>query len=76
MGDNISHSHLLFECFCDYLLENILGIFFKKSFLIKIFLHTILLRFMLKNWQKMSFKKNQIHLQVFLLFKTKCYNVY
>jgi hypothetical protein len=45
-----------------------------KSFRIKKNLHTILLRFMLKIWQKMSFKKNQIHLQFFLLFKSKHYS--
>jgi hypothetical protein len=32
---------------------------------------------MLKFWKKyVIFKKIQIHLQVFLLFKSKCYSIY
>jgi hypothetical protein len=42
-------------CFCDCFWENILEIFLKNSS--NFVFHTILLRFMLKFWQKMSFSK-------------------
>jgi hypothetical protein len=64
--DNTSHTRLLFDYFCDCFWGNILRIswnFHEKVFktslnLKKLNLHTILLRFLLKIWQKISFKKN------------------
>jgi hypothetical protein len=68
--DNTSHTRLLYDYFCDYFLGNILKIFVKFSwknlwknlYNLRFFLHTILIRFMLKIWPKMSFKFFQIHL--------------
>jgi hypothetical protein len=64
--DNMSHTCLLFDYFCDCFLKNILKIvleyswkkfqiFFKKYLN---FFHIILLRFILKIWRKLSFSKN------------------
>jgi hypothetical protein len=59
----MSHTHMLFDYFCDCFLGNIPKIFLKYSskILLKNILnkkiHTILLRFMLKVWQKISFSK-------------------
>jgi hypothetical protein len=59
--DNMNHTHVFFYYFCDCFLGNIPRIFLEyswKSFqknLSKVY--TILLNFMLKNMQKMSFSK-------------------
>jgi hypothetical protein len=50
--DNTSHTCLFF----DYFWGNIFRIILKKSFEL-LFFHTILLRFMIKIWQKMSSSK-------------------
>jgi hypothetical protein len=78
--DNTSHIRLLFYCFCDCFLENVLDIFWEYFWEnlqknLKFFFHIILLRFMFKIWQKNLLKKIQIHKQVLLLFKKKCYNI-
>ncbi len=58
--DNTNHTCLLFDFF-EKNSYNILGIFLKKfskkSLKVKKNIHTILLRFMLKIWQEMSFSK-------------------
>jgi hypothetical protein len=77
--DNTSYTYLLFDYYCDYFLK----IFLKHSwksfrknlwiFFLKI--HIVLLRFMLEIWLKnVIFKKFEIHLQILLLLKCKCYS--
>jgi hypothetical protein len=59
--DNMSHTRLLFDYFCDCFLRNISKIFLKKSLKIihlkKIKIHIVLLRFMLKIGKKCHFQK-------------------
>ncbi len=60
--NNMNHTCLLFDCFCDCFVGNILRIFLEFVWKnlqknLKFFFQTILLRFMLKIWQKMSFSK-------------------
>ncbi len=59
--DNTSHTCMLFYCFCDCFLRNIPRIFLKflqkNSFKFFLKIPTILSRFMLKFWQKMSLSK-------------------
>jgi hypothetical protein len=78
----MNHICLLFDYFCDYFWEIFLKYFwnifekhFKKKILIQIFFHTILLRFMLNLTKNVILKKIEIHLQVLLLLKSKCYIV-
>jgi len=54
----MSHTHLYFDYFCDWFWGNILEKIFEKIFnFFKKNLQIILIRFMLKIWQKMSFSK-------------------
>jgi len=72
--NNMNHIHLLFNCFCDYFVRNILGIFLKKSlnfFYSLKFSSYYFIKVYVKNLAKnVIFKKNHIHLQVLLLLKT------
>ncbi len=62
------------EIFLEYS-WNIFEKVFKTSLKIFLKIHTILLMFMLKIWQKSYFQKIEIHLQVLLLLESKTYSV-
>jgi hypothetical protein len=80
--DNMSHTRLIFYYFCDCFLGNvfkypwnILEKSLKKYFKLKknsYYFIKVYVRNLAKN---VIFKKIQIHLQVFLLLKSKCYIV-
>jgi hypothetical protein len=76
--DNMNHTRLFYDCFCDFFLGNIHGIFlknlWKNLFKNLNFSSYYFTKFYVTNLAKnVIFKKNQIYLQVLLL--NKHYNV-